>query len=96
MRALTKRSRPDDRRGLGDGPDVIAHTEREGALPVIATMQVDQCGTGLVHDLDNPVSCRVAAKSGYPFERLNPANPPLWFTDGHIHVADAPTWPTSI
>ena len=44
----------------------------------------------LVHDLDNPASCRVAAKSGYPFERLSRANPPLWFTDGHIHVAEAP------
>ena len=43
----------------------------------------------LVHDVDNPASCRVAAKSGYPFERLSPARPPLWFTDGHIHVADA-------
>jgi RimJ/RimL family protein N-acetyltransferase len=45
----------------------------------------------LVHDVDNPASCRVAAKSGYPFERLSPANPPLWFTDGHIHVAETPT-----
>jgi RimJ/RimL family protein N-acetyltransferase len=41
----------------------------------------------LVHDLDNPASCRVAAKSGYPFHQLSPANPPYWFTDGHIHVA---------
>jgi RimJ/RimL family protein N-acetyltransferase len=44
----------------------------------------------LVHDLDNLASCRVAAKGGYPFERLSPASPPHWFTDGHIHVADAP------
>ena len=44
----------------------------------------------LVHDLDNAASCRVAAKSGYPFDRLSPANPPLWFTDGHVHVAEAP------
>jgi RimJ/RimL family protein N-acetyltransferase len=43
----------------------------------------------LVHDVDNPASCRVAAKSGYPFRELSPANPPYWFTDGHIHVAEA-------
>jgi RimJ/RimL family protein N-acetyltransferase len=43
----------------------------------------------LVHDLDNPASCRVAAKGGYPFHELSPANPPYWFTDGHIHVAEA-------
>jgi RimJ/RimL family protein N-acetyltransferase len=43
----------------------------------------------LVHDLDNPASCRVAEKSGYPFRELSPANPPYWFTDGHIHLAKA-------
>jgi RimJ/RimL family protein N-acetyltransferase len=43
----------------------------------------------LVHDLDNPASCRVAEKSGYPFHKLSPANPPYWFTDGHIHLAEA-------
>ena len=42
----------------------------------------------LVHDLDNPASCRVALKSGYPFHELSPANPPYWFTDGHIHLAE--------
>ncbi len=40
----------------------------------------------IVHDLDNPASCRVAEKSGYPFRELSPARPPLWFTDGHIHM----------
>jgi RimJ/RimL family protein N-acetyltransferase len=40
----------------------------------------------LVHDVDNPASCRVAAKAGYPFRELSPANPPYWFTDGHIRV----------
>jgi len=44
----------------------------------------------LVHDLDNVASCRVALKSGYPFLELSPAKPPLWFTDGHIHLAEAP------
>jgi len=39
----------------------------------------------LVHDVDNPASCRVAEKAGYPFRELSPANPPHWLTDGHIH-----------
>ena len=40
----------------------------------------------LVHDVGNPASCRVAEKAGYPFRELSPANPPHWFTDGHIHM----------
>ena len=40
----------------------------------------------LVHDAGNPASCRVAQKAGYPFRELSPANPPHWFTDGHIHM----------
>jgi RimJ/RimL family protein N-acetyltransferase len=40
----------------------------------------------LVHDLDNPSSCRVAQKAGYPFRDFSPANPPHWFEDGHIHM----------
>jgi len=40
----------------------------------------------LVHDVDNLASCRVAEKAGYPFRELSPANPPHWFTDGHIHM----------
>jgi RimJ/RimL family protein N-acetyltransferase len=43
----------------------------------------------LVHDVENAASCRVAAKSGYPFGELSPANPPYWLTDGHIHLAEA-------
>jgi RimJ/RimL family protein N-acetyltransferase len=40
----------------------------------------------LVHAVDNPASCRVAEKAGYPFQELSPANPPHWFTHGHIHM----------
>jgi len=40
----------------------------------------------LVHDVDNPASCRVAERAGYPFRELSPANPPHWFEDGHIHI----------
>ena len=39
----------------------------------------------LVHDIDNPASCRVAEKARYPFLELSPANPPHRLTDGHIH-----------
>ncbi len=43
----------------------------------------------LVHDDDNPASCRVAEKAGYPFLEFSPANPPHWFEDGHIHMRRA-------
>jgi RimJ/RimL family protein N-acetyltransferase len=45
-------------------------------------------GIMLVHDVGNNASCRVAAKSGYAFCGLSPANPPYWTTDGHIHRAE--------
>lgn len=44
----------------------------------------------LIHNVDNAASCRVAIKSGYPFQEISPANPPYWFADGHIHVARSP------
>jgi RimJ/RimL family protein N-acetyltransferase len=44
----------------------------------------------LVHDVDNPASCRVAEKAQYPFREFSPANPPHWYADGHIHVRLAP------
>ena len=40
----------------------------------------------LVHDVGNPASRRVPEKAVYPFRELSPANPPHWFTDGHIHM----------
>jgi RimJ/RimL family protein N-acetyltransferase len=45
----------------------------------------------LVHNVDNPASCRVAEKAGYPFQEFSPANPPHWFEDGHIHMRLAAT-----
>jgi RimJ/RimL family protein N-acetyltransferase len=70
-------------RGLGIAPaavtavtDWVAGAQRGTALREIM----------IVHDLDNPASCRVAEKAGYPFHLLSPAQPPLWFTDGHIHL----------
>src|ERR1700733_12650454 len=40
----------------------------------------------LVHYVGNPAFCCVAYKAVYPFRELSPANPPYWFTDGHIHM----------
>lgn len=40
----------------------------------------------LLHQTDNPASCRVAAKSGYAFDRILPAAPPALPLDGHLHV----------
>ncbi|MBE1486585.1 GNAT family N-acetyltransferase [Plantactinospora soyae] len=39
----------------------------------------------LLHQVDNPASCRVAEKTGYRFDRLMPARPPFP-RDGHLHV----------
>ncbi|MBM7084696.1 GNAT family N-acetyltransferase [Micromonospora sp. WMMD734] len=39
----------------------------------------------LLHQLDNPASCRVAQKSGFPFVEVLPARPPFPL-DGHRHV----------
>ncbi|MGW1468656.1 GNAT family N-acetyltransferase [Streptomyces sp. NPDC002308] len=40
----------------------------------------------LLHQVDNPASCRVAVKSGYRFDRLLPSAPPAHPLDGHLHV----------
>ncbi|MFF0476333.1 GNAT family N-acetyltransferase [Streptomyces sp. NPDC004284] len=40
----------------------------------------------LLHQVDNPASCRVAQKSGYDFDRILPASPPAFPHDGHLHV----------
>ncbi|MFJ5707982.1 MULTISPECIES: GNAT family N-acetyltransferase [unclassified Streptomyces] len=40
----------------------------------------------LLHQVDNAASCRVAAKSGYAFDRVLPAFPPAFPLDGHLHI----------
>ncbi|MEW1720306.1 GNAT family N-acetyltransferase [Streptomyces sp. NPDC093109] len=42
----------------------------------------------LLHQVDNPASCRVAEKTGYVFHRVLPAQPPFP-RDGHLHVRRA-------
>ncbi|MFI6155194.1 GNAT family N-acetyltransferase [Kitasatospora sp. NPDC051170] len=47
----------------------------------------------LLHQVDNPASCRVALKSGYAYEETLSALPPEYPVDGHRHVRkwlDAP------
>ncbi|SCG54530.1 GNAT family N-acetyltransferase [Micromonospora halophytica] len=39
----------------------------------------------LLHQIDNPASCRVAEKTGYDFVEVLPARPPFPL-DGHRHV----------
>ncbi|MGC4892850.1 GNAT family N-acetyltransferase [Micromonospora sp. DT31] len=43
----------------------------------------------LLHQVDNPASCRVAEKSGYAFVEVLPARPP-YPRDGHRHVRRLP------
>ncbi|GEB55738.1 GNAT family N-acetyltransferase [Streptomyces gardneri] len=45
----------------------------------------------LLHQVDNPASCRVAVKCGYEFDRTLPATPPAYPLDGHLHVRHAST-----
>lgn len=44
----------------------------------------------LLHQVDNPASCRVAEKSGYRYHRTLPAAPPSYPVDGHLHTRQAP------
>ncbi|MET8177268.1 GNAT family N-acetyltransferase [Streptomyces sp. NPDC005336] len=39
----------------------------------------------LLHQVDNPASCRVAEKTRYRFDRVLPAEPPFP-RDGHMHI----------
>lgn len=40
----------------------------------------------LLHQVDNPASCRVAHKSGYGLDSFLPAAPPLLPREGHPHI----------
>ncbi|WP_369148862.1 GNAT family N-acetyltransferase [Streptomyces sp. R44] len=43
----------------------------------------------LLHQVDNPASCRVAQKTGYDFDSILPASPPAFPHDGHLHIRRA-------
>ncbi|MFI6762620.1 GNAT family N-acetyltransferase [Micromonospora sp. NPDC050417] len=61
------------------------------ALEVLTSWAFDTFGADglerleLLHQIDNPASCRVAEKSRYAYERTLPARPPFP-NDGHLHV----------
>ncbi|MFJ8011147.1 GNAT family N-acetyltransferase [Streptomyces sp. NPDC096339] len=40
----------------------------------------------LLHQVDNPASCRVAEKNGYQLDRTLPSAPPSYPADGHLHI----------
>lgn len=40
----------------------------------------------LLHQVDNPASCRVAHKSGYGLDTVLPAAPPSFPREGHLHI----------
>ncbi|MFE6455884.1 GNAT family N-acetyltransferase [Streptomyces cinereoruber] len=43
----------------------------------------------LLHQVDNPASCRVAQKSRYGFDGVLPAAPPSFPREGHLHIRRA-------
>ncbi|MFB6843195.1 GNAT family N-acetyltransferase [Streptomyces sp. NPDC056361] len=76
-----------------------AHARGKGvatrALEVLTQWAFGTFGPGglerldLLHQVDNPASCRVASKSGYAFDRVLAATPPAFPRDGHLHVRRA-------
>ncbi|MFC9114514.1 MULTISPECIES: GNAT family N-acetyltransferase [Streptomyces] len=40
----------------------------------------------ILHQVNNPASCRVAQKSRYDFDTILPAAPPSFPRDGHLHI----------
>lgn len=62
------------------------------ALQALTGWAFDTFGAGglnrleLLHQVDNPASCRVAEKSRYAFDSVLPAAPPSFPFDGHRHI----------
>ncbi|MFJ5549786.1 GNAT family N-acetyltransferase [Streptomyces sp. NPDC093225] len=73
-----------------------AHARGRGvaprALEALTRWAFDTLGAGglkrleLLHQVDNPASCRVAQKSRYEFDSVLPAAPPSFPLDGHLHT----------
>lgn len=76
-----------------------AHTRGRGVAPraveaVTSWAFATFAGGGLerlelLHQVDNPASCRVAQKCRYDFASTLPAAPPTYPRDGHLHVRRA-------
>lgn len=69
-------------RGRGVAPRAVAAVS-EWAFARFAASGLTRLE--LLHQVDNPASCRVAEKSGYVFQEVLPARPPFP-RDGHRHV----------
>ncbi|MGW8330084.1 GNAT family N-acetyltransferase [Streptomyces sp. NPDC055897] len=77
---------------------VMAHARGQGVAPraveALSTWAFEAFASDglrriqLIHQVDNLASCRVAAKTGYRFERILPAEPP-YPRDGHLHLREA-------
>ncbi|WP_371775254.1 GNAT family N-acetyltransferase [Streptomyces sp. NBC_01438] len=93
------------RRGIsGQGPAeagywTAAHARGRGVAPraletvtrwTFETFAADGLeSVNLLHQVDNPASCRVAEKVRYEFRRILPAQPPSFPRPGHLHVRQA-------
>jgi RimJ/RimL family protein N-acetyltransferase len=72
-------------RGIASGAVVTVTAWAFQALGPLGLQRVD-----LIHQVDNPASCRVAQKSGYALAGVLPADPPAFPADGHLHSRSAP------
>ncbi|MEW2221316.1 GNAT family N-acetyltransferase [Streptomyces sp. NPDC006990] len=73
-----------------------AHARGHGVAPraveALTGWAFDVVGAGalehleLLHQVDNPASCRVADKSGYGLDAVLPAAPPSFPRQGHLHI----------
>ncbi|PWR05480.1 GNAT family N-acetyltransferase [Micromonospora acroterricola] len=71
-------------RGRGVAPRAVTALSRWAFEQFTGLERLD-----LLHQVDNPASCRVAEKSGYLFQEVLPAYPPFP-RDGHRHALTAP------
>ncbi|WP_328416744.1 GNAT family N-acetyltransferase [Micromonospora sp. NBC_00389] len=72
-------------RGRGVAPRAVTALSRWAFDRFTGLARLD-----LLHQVDNPASCRVAEKSGYLFQEVLPAYPPFP-RDGHRHSLAAPS-----
>ncbi|MFJ1901747.1 GNAT family N-acetyltransferase [Streptomyces sp. NPDC088115] len=73
-------------RGRGVAPRALEAVTR-WAFETFAAEGLES--VNLLHQVDNPASCRVAEKARYGFRRMLPAQPPSFPGPGHLHVRRA-------